>query len=137
MPEPEVLAHAVGPGRDMGLWSTDPQLPRPRGGQPNARYEGRLAAEVWDRDVRIVTAAPHSAVASVVAKVREALRTQSATLISDTAVAQRREPVTGQSPGQAFRGRVVAEVWSDQVVVGVSGSDRSLVEGALRLLNSR
>lgn len=114
-PTPSVRKLGAAPANNRRLWAHEPVLRRGSGG-----YAGRITIEVWSdgatsliaHDVSIVQAAQQAL--GYVAPVRRA------------EVELPAGPV-GSHDGGDFLGRVIVEVWSDGAVVGLLGSNESLL----------
>lgn len=101
------------------LWGTQPCL----GSSFLGIYLGRLFVEVWQQDVHFVAAQSEILVTAALA----AMISHTDHAVSMPACAWTDDPVTGTVPGQAYLGRVVAEVWSNKVHTYVAGQQSLLL----------
>lgn len=99
-------------GPNASIWSGKPML-RDLPGQ----YYGRVVVEVWDEGESVFFASKQmlEQALSVLQNIDEQA------IITITPWSD--EPVIGRISGQAFRGRVIAELWNSQAVVAVTGPD--------------
>ena len=128
-PKPVKSEEAVGIGPNKELWSKRALLRDRRG----HNFEGRVFVEVWDEDAHLVVGEDNPA---LWAKALETLEGEFSPIVSpETPLTD--EPATGAQEAQAFLGRVVVEVWEDQSLVGLTGSDPRVVERAVEMLAKR
>lgn len=110
----------VTPGSNSSIWSHQPMLSQ----VPGQHYYGRVVVEIWDRGEQVFYNSGSddaSSASELFERVIFALKDPQTTSLTVTPWTD--EPALGTLPGQVFRGRVVAEVWNDRVIVAATGSD--------------
>jgi hypothetical protein len=111
---------------NISLWNSQPLL------QPSGEtYLGRVYVEVWDGDATHLVATNDTLRPTALATL---LGQQSHITATNSALTNL--PATGSVSGQSFVGRVVVEVWSNQIVVGYSGSASYVLERAVQTLQA-
>jgi hypothetical protein len=114
------------PGANGSIWSTGPML-RPSAAED---YYGRVFIEVFESDSQVTIVGGDR---SLLPRARTVL-TGGYIPLRDSALPWTNEPATGKRANQAFLGRVVVEMWSNQAVVGITGADPRVVERATQRL---
>jgi len=93
-------------------------------------YYGRVFIEVFESDSQVTIVGGDR---SLLPRARTVL-TGGYIPLRDSALPWTNEPATGKRANQAFLGRVVVEMWSNQAVVGITGADPRVVERATQRL---
>jgi len=109
------------------LWSLGPVLAKKDG----QSFQGRVIVEAWERDFRVVYVGDPSTN-------RARTLTYLQSLQASTSVASALPtPITAtaQFTDQAFLGRVVVELWNQDVVGSIEGTSSLLIVRALEALN--
>lgn len=129
MTEPQRVERAVGPSANPTIWGASPQLPH-KPGRDQCDYKGRVFVEVWGRDSRKVVVGGGAELEGRALAALDAGQNP----VPATRVPWTNAPATGGVPGQAFLGRAVIEVWSDDAVVAVTGPAVGVIERARQRL---
>ena len=118
----------VATGPNSSIWNTEAMLPAHRG----QAYHGRVFVEVWDTNVRLGITGDRSLGKRALAALQGPHIRASVRDIPWTD-----QPVTSESSGAVFLGRLVVELWNNQAVVAVTGSnpDQVLARATQRLVN--
>lgn len=108
----------IPPGPNASIWNTQAML------QTNMShsYRGRVFVEVWEKDTRVGMTGDISLGQEALAALQG-----THTRVDGATSPWTDQPVTGDSLGQAFLGRVTIEIWDSQTIVAVSGTDTDRV----------
>lgn len=111
-------------GPNASIWSSEPALAQ----FPDQEFHGRLVVEVWTQGEFIFYPSdeggdPHTP--QFFDRILATLREPQTEILTSTPWTN--EPVMGEVPDQSFIGRVVVEVWDEQIVVAAAGSESPAV----------
>lgn len=110
-------------GPNASIWSTEPMLTE----FPDQEYQGRLVVEIWTKGEYIFYPSDkqgNPVTGDFLERTIAALDDPQTEIL--TATPWTDEPVMATSediPGERFLGRVVVEVWDEQIVVAATGSE--------------
>jgi hypothetical protein len=124
--QPTLTEQLAGYADNISLWHSQPLL-KPAG----QTYLGRVFVEVWDGEDTHLVATNDSLCSTALAALSGEQQSISATNTPLTNL-----PATGGVSGQTFVGRVIVEVWNNQIVIGVSGTENQVLQSALKTLQA-
>src|SRR5438876_190220 len=108
--QPTTTEQSASYGDNSALWGSLPLL------EPSGQgFQGRVFVEVWDgEDAHLV------ATNDTLRSTAYGALSGSQSSVSATNSPLTNQPATGAVSGQSFVGRVIVEVWNNQIVVGYS-----------------
>jgi len=125
---PPAGATPAAPAATRRLWGAEPLLRH----VPGQAYLGRVFVEVWDGNDQLVLC---GADASLVTRAGMAIQ-RPYVPVRDGAVPGTNEAAGGPDTRRAFLGRVIVELWSDEAVIGITGTDPRILERARHRLGA-